>query len=87
MSDKIFDHATTIDTGSDAAAQARAMSPVDFASLGLGAIAYVRPIQLPDGSQGLRINDAMGRPLAVAASVVAAMEMAEAADLALINLQ
>lgn len=87
MNDKILDQANPVDTGSDAASQARAMTQVDFASLGLGAVAYIRAIQLPDGSHGLRINDAMGRPLAVAASVVAAMEMAEAADLALVNLQ
>lgn len=87
MSNKIFNQANSVDTGPDAASQARAMTPVDFASLGLGAVAYLRPIQLPDGSQGLRINDAMGRPLAVAASVIAAVEMAEAADLALVNLQ
>lgn len=71
----------------DAAAQARAMTPVDFAALGLGDVAYLRPVKLADGKQGLRISDAMGRPLAVAETPIAALEMAAAAELALVTVQ
>ena len=71
----------------DAATLAKAMTPVDFAALGLGAIAYVRPIRLPDGRAGLSIRDAAGRPLAVAESVLSAQALADDADLALVTVQ
>jgi hypothetical protein len=76
----------TIDT-MDPVALAKAMTPVDFAALGLGAVAYVRPVRLPDGSGGLSICDAAGRTLAVAESVMSARAMADDADLSLVTLQ
>ena len=52
----------------------RHLSPVDFARLGAGQVAYVRPV-LIDGQQAWAIHAADGTPMAVAPT----LELASAA--------
>ncbi len=50
----------------DTHTQLRQLSPQDFASFGLGDVAYVRPVEM-DGTAAFAIHAADGTPLSVVA--------------------
>ena len=64
----------------------RAMSAQDFLSLGLGQLAYVKPITL-DGGQGFAVHAANGTRLAVLATREAAVMAARQNDMEPLQLQ
>lgn len=64
----------------------RNLTPQDFASLGVGQVAYVRPVVI-DGMQAYAIHAANGQPLGALASSAAALGAIRQNDLEPVTLQ
>jgi len=59
----------------------KTFTPAEFAAFGLEQVAYLRPIQTPDGIDGIGVFSADGRQLAVAASTELAQALVRQNDL------
>ena len=46
----------------------KTFTPAEFAAFGLEQVAYLRPVQMPDGMHAIGVFAADGRPLATAPS-------------------
>ncbi len=59
----------------------KTFTPAEFAAFGLEQVAYLRPVQMPDGMHAIGVFAADGRPLATAPSTELAQALVRQNDL------
>ena len=59
----------------------KTFTPAEFAAFGLEQLAYLRPVQMPDGMHAIGVFAADGRPLATAPSTELAQALVRQNDL------
>ena len=59
----------------------KTFTPAEFAAFGLEQVAYLRPVQMPDGMDAVGVFAADGRPLATAPSTELAQALVRQNDL------